>query len=115
MESLTLCTQEIINPFIEAMIALFKVHLTKERLASMPQTPVSSAPSSSVLCDSPDSGIISSSDIKSDSYSSTDDETEYMNLIEEVDDEDDETEEDAEEDENICLEYPLSTKRRRVI
>ena len=126
---LTNCTADIISPFVEAILAIYRIHCNNERqqfLQQTPNTPISTNSHAAILCDSPDSGIVSGIDTKS-LKSDTD-------IDEEDDDEDDdvkaelnvenvkrrnnmpEQEEDsAEEDEPYsCIEYPLLPKRRRI-
>lgn len=126
---LTNCTADIISPFVEAILAIYRIHCNNERqqfLQQTPNTPISTNSHATILCDSPDSGIVSGIDTKS-LKSDTD-------IDEEDDDEDDdvkaelnvenvkrrnnmpEQEEDsAEEDEPYsCIEYPLLPKRRRI-
>lgn len=106
---LTACTTDIISPFVEAILAIYRLHCKNERLQYLqtPNTPIINATSNSpnILCDSPDSGIISGNDksMKSDTEDDIDD---CENVPQDTDEEDDES--------YNCLEYPLLPKRRRL-
>ncbi|KAM7358371.1 cyclin J [Cochliomyia hominivorax] len=130
---LTYCTADIISPFVEAILALYRIHYNNERLKSLqatPNTPLSTAAGHSViLCDSPDSGIVSGNDTKS-MRSDTDNEDDCIMglnidvnnngnkrcvVVGDDNDDDDEDDSDDEEDEAYhCLEYPTLAKRRRI-
>ncbi|XP_075162122.1 cyclin J isoform X2 [Haematobia irritans] len=104
---LTTYTSDIISPFVEAILAIYRVHCKNEYLQDLqtPSTPIINGSSNlvNIVCDSPDSGIISESDKKS-TRSDTDD-----------DDTNSEIYPDAEnETPNYYSEYPLQPKRRRL-
>lgn len=118
---LTHCTADIISPFVEAILAIYRIHCNNERLQSLqatPNTPLSAAGHVTILCDSPDSGVVSGNDTKS-TISDTDYEDDCTANIQANNNicstRDDSDEEDEEEDEAYsCLEYPTLAKRRRI-
>ncbi|XP_037813270.1 cyclin-J [Lucilia sericata] len=121
---LTHCTADIISPFVEAILAIYRIHYNNERLQSLqatPNTPISTqGHNTTILCDSPDSGIVSGNDTKSmrsDTDNDEDDcvvslnmETNLQDISSPLPDESDEEEDEA----YHCLEYPTLAKRRRI-
>ncbi|XP_065359503.1 cyclin-J [Calliphora vicina] len=118
---LTHCTADIISPFVEAILAIYRIQCNTERLQSLqatPNTPLSTqGHATTILCDSPDSGVVSVNDTKS-MRSDTDNEDACVvslnmdnnNEISSVQDDSDEEEDEA----YHCLEYPTLAKRRRL-
>lgn len=130
---MTHCTADIISPFVEAILAIYRIHYNNERLKSLqatPNTPINTTTGHSlILCDSPDSGIVSCTDTKS-MRSDTDNEEDCCvvgismdinnnmhNCIHQDDEEEDSEDDDDDEEEDEpyhCLEYPKMAKRRRL-
>ncbi|XP_023296741.2 uncharacterized protein LOC111679399 [Lucilia cuprina] len=122
---LTHCTADIISPFVEAILAIYRIHYNNEHLQSLqatPNTPNTSTQvhNTAILCDSPDSGIVSGNDTKStrsDTDNDEDDcvvslnmEANLQAISSTLPDESDEEEDEA----YHCLEYPTLAKRKRI-
>uniref|UniRef100_A0A1I8M0M7 Cyclin n=1 Tax=Musca domestica TaxID=7370 RepID=A0A1I8M0M7_MUSDO len=109
--NLTECTADVISPFVEAILAIYRLQQCNDKLhnTQTPNTPITSVDSlsASILCDSPDSGIVSGNDTKS-MKSDTDDDIYNCEGGQVAD-----TDEDEDEPYH-CLEYPLLSKRRRL-
>lgn len=108
---LTACTADVISPFVEAILTIYRIHCNNERLQCLqtPNTPVASG-SHTILCDSPDSGIVLANDTKS-TKSDTDNEDEAEDDDNNINEDDDSEEED---EPYHCFEYPIMPKRRRI-
>ncbi|XP_073838811.1 cyclin J [Musca autumnalis] len=108
--NLTECTGDVISPFVEAILAIYRLQQNNDKNQNMqtPNTPITAGCTinSDLLCDSPDSGIVSSNDTKS-MKSDTEDDIDNCDNGHGVDTEDDEDEP------YHCLEYPLLPKRKR--
>ncbi|XP_061398432.1 cyclin-J [Musca vetustissima] len=110
--NLTECTDDIISPFVEAILAIYRLQQCNEKLqvVQTPNTPIANncSGAANIICDSPDSGIVSCNDTKSMKSDSDDD-------IDNCEAQDNADTDDDEDEPYHCLEYPLLSKRRKIL
>lgn len=126
---LTNCTTDIISPFVETILSIYRIHCNNERqrcLGQIPNTPISTNGHITILCDSPDSGIVSGIDTKSmksdsDIYEEDDDNDNDANAKSKIESlkscnnvSKDGEDLDKANESNYCIEYQLLPKRRRI-
>uniref|UniRef100_A0A1A9WCR6 Cyclin C-terminal domain-containing protein n=1 Tax=Glossina brevipalpis TaxID=37001 RepID=A0A1A9WCR6_9MUSC len=129
LEDLTKYGSDTISPFVDALLAVYRLQFEEEH-SLIPYSfaaASTSFTSTSKLCDSPDSGVALANDLKSDTDNEHDYESDGDDSYGEADNEGVEgehnegdkgkerNEDDEEEEPYYCLEYPLMSKRRRLL